>query len=384
MSLISHTHTDMDRMKTTCWTDNSSLVTKVEWFKHKMATSYKTETTHWTAALDQTLVTELMKMKDISTTCHHTPSRTRNRFAYERVPNDWTKIPTLIEDMNVALNATENWHTDLRHNPVLAAFMSNFSTMIEVAMRLEMRPNVQHVIVCDYVMSAKHMLLIMLVFELLFKGRNGNFGVFMHLCVNEGQERIARRSPIKSKYVIVHRDMPWYAALSTAEITHMNSSITMMMNAEMSLNNIQSLLSNEDVFVCLTASMDKVNYSIALMEMIKVRNMVRELVPGSDSDSNMVRISDAITTHNTTKGKLVYGNKDMHPAEVINASTNMIRPMNLGGMCFDCRIVYMVASETMIRTHIQDEDEAEHNTEEWSQSFAMTITRDVYEYLLAE
>ncbi|KAK5162694.1 uncharacterized protein LTR77_011247 [Saxophila tyrrhenica] len=363
-------------VKTTCWTDSSSLMTKMKWFKNKVSNSYGSGKKQWSMELDELLTTELNKMKDISLDCHHRPSRTRNRFAYERVPSDWTKIPTLVEDMNVALNAPQNWYTSLRHNPVLAVFMSNVSTMIEVAMRLKTRPNIQHVIVCDCVMSVKHMLLIMVVFQLLFKDENENDSVFMHLCVDENQEKIARRSPLKNKHVVMHRDMAWYAALGLVETRYRSVSVTMMMNEEMSMDNIESLFSTEDVFVSLTSSMDKINYSNALMDLVRSRSMVRELVPGSNPDTNTVRISDAIVNHNVSEGRLVYRARNAYSIMPTNTCTNMIRPMNLDGMCFDCRIVYMVANDIVLKTCGQNKDQPEYAGEEWSRSFARTITKD--------
>ncbi|KAK0888904.1 hypothetical protein LTR91_023581 [Friedmanniomyces endolithicus] len=326
--------------------------------------------------LDQILVEELQKMRKIGAECYHKPSRMRNRFGYERTPKDWTKIPTLVEDMNLCLNASGNWHTNLRQNPVLAMFMSNFSTMIEVAMRLESRPAIQYIILCDSVLSAKHMLLVMLVFQLLFKDSSQGHSVFMYMCVDEAKERIARRSPIKSKHMILCRDTTWYTALGMIESRYTNPSITVMINSDMSLEDIQSLFSNRDLFVCLTVCMDRVKYSHLLLAMIVERVMVQELIPGSDPDRNMVRITDAITCHPTGKTRIMYRSNSHYLGAFINSSTNMIRPMNLSGMCFDCRMVQMILSQISIVTQADAEHEDQTPNQDWSQSFAAIITKD--------
>ncbi|KAK1807498.1 hypothetical protein LTR12_018156 [Friedmanniomyces endolithicus] len=325
-------------------TDNKSLISKVEWFKSRMQSVYGSRDEQWTMELDQILVEELQKMRKIGAECYHKSGRMRNRFGYERTPKDWTKIPTLVEDMNLCLDTSGNWHTNLRQNPVLAMFMSNFSTMIEVAMRLESRPAILYIILCDSVLSAKHMLLVMLVFQLLFKDSNQGHSVFMYMCVDEAKERIARRSRIKSKHMILCKDTTWYAALGMIESRYTNPSITVMINSDMSLEDIQSLFSNRDLFVCLTVCMNKVKYSHLLLAMMAERVMVQELVPGSDPDGNMVRITDAITCHPTGKTRIMYRSNSHYLAAFINSSTNMIRPMNLSGMCFDCRMVQMILS----------------------------------------
>ncbi|KAK6436899.1 hypothetical protein LTR95_006903 [Oleoguttula sp. CCFEE 5521] len=85
-------------------TDSISLMSKVEWFTHKMESLYTSEGKAWNTPMDTTVVTELQKMKDLSAVCNHKPNRKRNTFGYERTPDDWCKIPTLIEEIAICLN----------------------------------------------------------------------------------------------------------------------------------------------------------------------------------------------------------------------------------------------------------------------------------------
>jgi pentose-5-phosphate-3-epimerase len=362
-------------------TDNKSVMSKVEWFKARIETMYTHQERTIPLYADRIAVAELEKMMEISTACNHKPSRSRNSFGYERPPKDWTTIPTLAEEMNMCLNSMIGRRLILRHNLSLAMFMSNFSTLIEVAMRVETRPNVQHIIVCDHVVSNKHLVLIMLVFQLLFKDANKDHSAFLHICVDEAQEQISRRSPIKSKYMILHRDRTWYAALGMAENRHPGASITMMMNSEMTLDGIENLLKDRDVFVCLTTSMSKVQYSSVVLSMIAERDMVQEMIPGSDPDMNLVRISDSIVCHPTGKTRILYRNKREYVSGFISTLTGSIRPMNLSGMCFDCRSIHTIASVLMPVIRPEEYSKYQISDEAWSQSFAATITKDTYEYL---
>jgi len=156
-----------------------------------------------------------------------------------------------------------------------------------------------------------------------------------------------------------------------------------MINSDMSLEDIQSLFSNRDLFVCLTVCMDRVKYSHLLLAMIVERVMVQELIPGSDPDRNMVRITDAITCHPTGKTRIMYRSNSHYLGAFINSSTNMIRPMNLSGMCFDCRMVQMILSQISIVTQADAEHEDQTPNQDWSQSFAAIITKDAYEYLIS-
>ncbi|KAK6436900.1 hypothetical protein LTR95_006904 [Oleoguttula sp. CCFEE 5521] len=103
------------------------------------------------------------------------------------------------------------------------------------------------------------------------------------------------KSPIKSKWIVLCKYMAWYAVLGMVEAKHSSSSITMMVNSDMSQDEIKALFDNKDTFLCLTTSMNKMKYSDAMSNMIRERIMVQELVPGSDPDLNRVRISDTIT-----------------------------------------------------------------------------------------
>jgi len=53
----------------------------------------------------------------------------RDRLGYEMMLEDWTRIPALVEDP--CLNASGNWRKSLRRNPILAKFMSDFSSLIK-------------------------------------------------------------------------------------------------------------------------------------------------------------------------------------------------------------------------------------------------------------
>lgn len=84
------------------------------------------------------------------------------------------------------LNSSSNRHTNLKQIEITAMLVYSFSALIETAMRVEPRPSKQHVIVCDNVLSSKHMLKeIMVVFHLLFRGRLKVKPVFMHAHVDE-------------------------------------------------------------------------------------------------------------------------------------------------------------------------------------------------------
>lgn len=367
--------------KTVFVTDNKSVMSKVEWFKAKMKTMYVSKEKDMSRYADKIAIEELEKMKDISTICNHKPSRSRNSFGYERPPKDWTTIPTLVEEMNLCLNSVKGRSTVLRSNPSLAMFMSNFSTLIEVAMRLESRPSIQHIIVCDRMESNKHLVLVMLVFQLLFRDVNKDHSVFIHICVSEVQEKVARRSPIKSKYMILQRDTAWYAALSLAENRHPGASITMMMNSEMTLDGIENLFTDRNIFVCLTTSMNKAQYSSVVLSMIAERGMVQELIPGSDPDINLVRISDSITCHPVGKTRVLYRNKREYVGGFTTTLTGSIRPMNLSGMCFDCRSIHTIVCSLIPLICPEDHKQEQVPDEAWSESFAATITKDTYEYL---
>lgn len=66
--------------------------------------------------------------------------------------------------------------------------------------------------------------------------------------------------------------------------------------------------------------------------------------------------------------------------DIVSAISNRIRPMNLGGMCFDCRMIYDIVFPLL---HLIGNDMAnvpERTDLDWAKSFATTTTTDLNEY----
>ncbi|KXT06127.1 hypothetical protein AC578_1274 [Pseudocercospora eumusae] len=266
-------------------TDILPLFEKITTFKSIMeaVTDAATKSAHASIRREPIVVEELEKMSNISSKCNHKMKRNRNKFGFERTPTNWAKIPTLIDDMTIAINTCVDMYTNLRQNPTLAMFMSNFSTMMEVRIRSKISLNTKHVIVCSNLMSTKHLCLIMALFKLLFVTGTASDNVIMYMSVTREQQMIAETTPIGLRNVVLCKISPWYTMMDMIEERYRDCSITAMINGELNMDMVEMLFKCTDVFVCMTTATNMVKYSHALSNMKWKRGMMQEMVIGSDS-----------------------------------------------------------------------------------------------------
>lgn len=135
-----------------------------------------------------------------------------------------------------------------------------------------------------------------------------------------------------------------------------------------------------DALVAITASMRTFQYSTRILALMRKRDMVGEMMLISDPSCNM-RITDSITSYCGNKPRVLRRHPIEYTNGFLNSITNMIRPMNLGEMCFDCRMMSSFASALLTAVGHRDVCPTQCENQQWTQSFAEIITIDPYEYI---
>jgi len=261
--------------------------------------------------------------------------------------------------------------------------MSNIMTLIEFGVRMEERPQYKHVLLCDIMTSTRQLIMCVSAFEILTVMMFPNVSATLHLCVHEGQykEMFPIVSDISS--VMMHKNSDWSAVLADIKTQHQDEELilTMIMNNIESIAEFKSVICMQDVFLNITLSMTEFRIMHEVSTLIRERGMVREVVLCSDPSLNMVRITNGIVSQDQMRVRLTTA----MPIEMTNGFMSMInnriRPMDLNGMCFDCRMMSRIGTAILSRISTMNTIESEIETEDWSRSFAETVTIDLEQYV---
>ena len=233
-------------------------------------------------------------------------------------------------------------------------------------------------------MSMKHMKMIVVVFEVVNALLVPNSNMLMYMHVDASKIGVARHFLNVNERIILCPDSTWYAMMHKVETEYPGASVTLMANLVESMGEWRSMVECNDMFLCATVSMETIEHTFGITELASSRGMVQELVVGSDPCKNMVRMVDRITLPHAGRTRLLFATPIEYTNSFLGSLTNTVRPMNMHGMCFDCRMAHTVAKTMLVWVDVVRSDDIEHVNETWRKSFAETVTTDVYEYLTSD
>jgi hypothetical protein len=110
--------------------------------------------------------------------------------------------------------------------------------------------------------------------------------------------------------------------------------------------------------------------------------MVMEILPLTDISTPMVMMTTPIVSTSVAETRTLTRLESHLPTALVSMHTNTARPMNLGGMCYDCMLAYIVSSSIMSTTTADADghphgDHPDRDDDEWTRSFAEKITTDI-------
>ena len=361
-------------------TDIESIPSKVQWFVNTLKTASENGIKIERSGIDPAALAELLTMMKKSRSCNHISNSNTNLYAHERVPTNWSEIPTAVEQMQLGFSAMVNVKMNLRMNDTICTLLSGIMCIIETAMAYEKGLNTNINIVYSNVNSGRHMGISKIVFDVLSEIVFDPKSVSIHLCLAENLYRIATTVLSKRRNVNVYKSMDWHTMLSKIRSMDKICTVVVVLNEPSCPDEVIDLIKTKNVLVSVNSYMCNPETTMSIATALRESNMVMEMALMANPYASMVRIRSAIWNTNSSMNRIMFRHPIEYTTGMVSALTNKIRPINLMRMCFDCRMAYMIAKALL--SMMKDESPSTNDEEslDWAESFAETVTIDLTEY----
>ena len=357
-------------------TNTKNSISKVEALANAIGRSCRGGNLIPVAARHGVSVAELQTMMDLSMNCNHTARKNSNVFGFERTPEDRGTIPSIIEDMKLPFNANLNAHTNVRKNAVICGFVAVSMAMSELGQRVAYSPNQTHHLVVTSVVSVKQMGMIKMLYEIMQMGQFSNANVKLHAFMDERTRRDANAflTPNANVHLWNNEETGWAELVERTRIERKSGSVTLTGYVS-SVQSVLPYVMNYAVqYLSVIADANDIAQLGELSYAAAQANCIMETVPLSDPQANVLRLTNALVCEGETPYRTVSPPHYWLIGSFISWHTSVIRPMNLGGMCYDCRIAFMLASNMAAACGCANVDTSVELTEAWSAGFARTVS----------
>lgn len=355
-------------------TNIETIGRKTEWFVSTVKDLITNNDTINIEHTDRLVAREMNNMVNESMQCDHRAKKERNRHVHERVPSDWSTIPTLIEDMKMSFGPCSNKDTYLRRNPVTSIIMSNTMALVEAYVRAVYTTGCRHEIIFDHFESMTHLGMIRVLFGIMQKTIAHDQTITLHACLSQDMYTLANSILVEDENMILHGDVDAYTLCQTIGETYPENTTTMVLNSIVSIHDIEGMFRNAQLFVSLTVNLDTVSTMYKVCDLVLRHKLVMEPVLASDPKLNTVRLTNSIVVPQRYANRTIVRSAPEYTIGMLSSYTNRIRPMNLHGMCFDCRMVYSIVDMMLSMTNTRVETGYKSGDDEWTKSFARDIT----------
>lgn len=360
----------MNTVSTNAPTAMTRISTVAQWTRHVV----ETRTRFPNVPLDALLVQELGVMIGMSLTCDHLPNTNRNRFAFERVPADWNTIPSMVESMETPLNPALTTNQHVRHNRVVSSFMSMVMSMFDFVTRARERPKDRHVVVYVGVTTMKHVSMIRFIYEVMNMGPLADILASLYLIVDDNMAANMKRIMNPSESVVAYTGVEANAAISVIRQTYPSSVMTVVGSMPTNDDTLLCVKKGKVDYVCLDVEVRSLRDMNVVMQAVLEGNLVMDAVPLSDPSATVVRVSSAMVGTSTFGVRCLVRPAYWAVGALMNRYSNVVRPMNLDRMCYDCRAAYTIAVPVLDMLEGAPEGTNLQEGEDWTNRFAETIT----------
>jgi len=302
---------------------------------------------------DFAVIAELMMMMSVSRKCNHKSSTNRNSISYERVPANINTIATQFEMMNMNMTTSTIRNTPTRHNRVTSAIIQTIQTITDFSTRID---NVKtNVIVITNVHSTMYAAVIVFAFRNVYVSKG--WGTNVKMIIMAGADTIESMNfymgVIESVELVLSTDrvMDTYRVMSSNANSNMTVETYMTEVARM----CTSVSPCRNTVLCWITNLNTYASVGIINDIIPRSSSIMEAVPCSDPSSNMVRIVTTTVSDNTFDNRVAIINNIPNPFSCLRWFNNMIRHMDISGMCFDCTAAYMVAKPMIDSIGSKDE-----------------------------
>ncbi|KAI0467028.1 hypothetical protein F4859DRAFT_518450 [Xylaria cf. heliscus] len=326
-------------------TDITTVYSRIKWFRDRVMIGFADNNLYTRSSVDALVLTELLTMIDESMRCNHTASRGRNRQG---------------------LSST---NTSMRINEVMAevtaAVMSDIMCLIDTAMMYEASGNSISVIniACFKVTSGRHMGTIKMIFEIFQAMIFIDSNVTLHIVTTTDLDLIMKNVLSPKTSIKTYTNVDW----------------SVVLNGDSIIETI-GILTTKSTLVSMLVRINNPTVAHMMTMMVKELSMVMEMSLVSDPNLSMVRLRNSIWNPNSR----IYRTILMHTAEnlvpMISSITHSIRPIDLGRMCYNCRMIWTLATFVMMTIEGGLADIGTEMDTTWSESFATEITTNLDEF----
>ena len=325
--------------------------------------------------LDEVAIAELHTMVDMSLHCSHLPKKETNTIGFERSPADASAIPSFIEDMKLPLNTSAHAQVKVRANPTICGFMIAAMAMSEFVTRCAHASDRVHSLIITNVGSMKQLSMIKMLFEILQMDVIRNVKATMNIIVNGNMKRNAKRILSANPSVILWPNEQTHWLEVVEEIgrsnPHAETTLTGKLDA---IGDVVTLLRAGVIkFVSVGVDVSTIAQARTISIAAEQTDSIMEVPPFMDPDAPVLRLASACVPANTRSRRIVHRPAYWSINALVSWHTKVVRPMNLGGMCCDCRIGFMIASAMLAACGYPNMDPNRRMVEEWSERFAAAV-----------
>lgn len=354
---------------------NRNVMELVDEFVDSMRSGNKIMNENGESFVDAAVLTETLTMGYLSRRCDHTASSSSNTISYERTPKDSTKISTQLDVMNMEMTTNLAKNLKTRKNPVTSALICGIASMIELAERIKTTNEEQFTIIYTNLYSVTHAATIVFAFrnlracydwgskvELILivdpdtvAAMNAYIGSIENVKMNSTKDvimevfKILNHSDYRNTHVTVYTHLIEIAKMCNVAFNDLNVVINLVTTLK--------TLSDENV----------------IKRLIEETNSIVEAVPCSDPDENVIRVTPSFLSTDPSKRKFKTTERIVSYYSRLKWFNNMIRHMNLDGVCYDCRIAYKVSSSIANAIVSKDENDDESMIEDPLKKFEVIV-----------
>ena len=293
---------------------------------------------------DAAVITEMHTMASLSARCKHIPNANRSGITYERTNKDWSEITTQLDAMNTNMTTNTCSSLNVRTNEVTSSIICAVACMVRFADLVSTEKTYTNKLVITSVKSVTYAAVLVFAFRhfvafnawdehtsmILFMDPDSVRAMNVYVSPKQNVVMIPSTDPVMSLHKVVNED-----PISTVSVFTES-----MMVAKVYTHAFMDRIADLTVITDVNTLEDE-KMIINLVEYI---NGVVEGVPCSDPETNRIMISTGYLDADMTTHKWRNVIKNGNIFSRMRWFTNMVRHVNLKGICFDCRIALMFST----------------------------------------
>ena len=355
---------------------NKGMLELMEEFKDVISSGSKIMDESGEAFIDGAVITEIFLMSSLSARCNHLPDPRSSSVAYERVPKEMSKITTQLDLMNINMTTNTCSSVPTRKNGVTQSIVCAVLGLTEFALKIKSMKAQRSVLLITHPKSVTFGSMLIFVFRHFSLHYDWGTNVTMTMLMDQlSIEAMNAYSGVSVGVTLVPTTNTIISAQTTMNAYARNDTYAYIVTESITIANMCASM-NEFVVSHPRLSMDvrcttyanTIQDSIAIMGVVDRVDGVMEGVVCSDPVTNAVTITSGFLSEDKSSYKQRNTITCASLFSRLRWFTSMVRHMNLGNNCLDCKVASMISRPLAFsikrrRTYeMADESELDHFT----------------------